>query len=495
MRYFWILLCVLPVTVFAQLRIVSPVKPHMVLQRDKEISVFGVGVPGNEIRLVFDAVSIATRVDQNGSWTVRIPPRKCNNDPQDLHVYSGNEHLIIPDLLIGDLWVCIGQSNMEWPMQKEMHYNEWKGYSNRLMRFYNPTYAGKNIFNAPFSDSVIQRLTPERFYEGEWTPCDPSSLAGMSAVAFYFGRMIADSLHIPVGLINLSIGGAPLETFVPMGILYGHAQFAAKVKGNWLQNDALPVWIRERGQQNVGALKNPPSDDNGPFHGFKPGFAYTAGIRPLTRIPIAGIINYQGESNAQEMERVLEYNQLSALMLRRFRTEWNDPVLPYYYVQLSSIDTINYKGQLWSEFRNQQRLFLQMDKHTGMAISADAGARNDVHPRNKKIVGERLANVALHAGAGVAQGPLPLKARYRKGELTISFINSPGGLRTSDGQSVRGFSLPDGIAIEAQIDSNKIKLHVPFKPDYIYYGWKSFSDGNLINTEGFPASTFKIRVQ
>lgn len=495
MRRFLLLICLLPLTLSAQLRVIFPIQSGMVLQREKEIRVRGVGESMKEIRLQFDSLFLATTVDDAGTWSIVIPPRKANRKPQDLLVYSGNEQVVIRDLLIGDLWICIGQSNMEWPMQREMHYSDWKNYTNSSLRFYNPVYAGKNIYNAPFTDSVLSRLNPERFYEGHWQTCDPESLAGMSAVAFYFGKMLSDSLKIPIGLVNLSIGGAPLETFISTDWLFSNKRFTAKINKNWLMNDALPVWIRERGRQNVGNLKNPPGDFYGPYHPFKPGFAFSAGIRPFSRIPIAGVICYQGESNAQEMERVMEYNEMTALMLRGFRNSWNQPGLPYYYVQLSSIDTVKYKGHLWPEFRNEQRLFLQMDKYSGMAVSSDVGERHDVHPRNKMIVGERLAHLALHKNSPVVQGPLPLKARYRKGVLTISFAHSPNGLLTADGSSVRGFSFLDGKDLPSVIAGNQIKIQLPEKPIYIYYGWKSFSEGNLMNREGFPASTFKLKVQ
>ena len=498
MRCLWFFLLLLPATLIAQLRIISPIKEHMVLQRDKKITIIGVGEPGSNIRFQFDGLSLLTEVDQEGSWTIVLPPRNANGVPQDINLYSGKEHVVITDILIGDLWVCIGQSNMEWPMQKEMYYNDWKDYANPSMRFYNPSYAGKNIFNAPFSDSVLKRLNPERFYEGRWESCDPRSLASMSAVAFYFGKMLSDALRVPIGLINLSIGGAPLETFISKEALYAQSKFAPKLSDNWILNDALPVWIRERGMQNVGRLQNPPSDSYGPFHGFKPGFAFSSGIRPFSRIPIAGIINYQGESNAQELERVLEYNDLTEVMLRDFRNNWNDPSLPYYYVQLSSIDTLKYKGHLWTLFRDQQRLFLGKDKFSGMAVSSDIGARNDVHPTNKKLVGERLALQALdkkYKKKIVSSGPLPLKAMYRKGVLRIQFLHAVNGLTTVGNEAVHGFSL-DGIQeVPATISGSEILIQTSKKPAFVYYGWKSFSDGNLINKDGLPASTFKMKIK
>lgn len=141
----------------------------------------------------------------------------------------------------------------------------------------------------------------------------------MSAVAWYFGKQLTTDLNIPVGLIHLSIGGAPLETFIDVKTLLSGKQFAAKVKGDWLKNNALPVWIRERGMQNIGNIPDVPADEYGKNHAFKPGFAFEAGIKPLLPMPVKGIICYQGESNAQEMERVMEYGALTALMVNDYR--------------------------------------------------------------------------------------------------------------------------------------------------------------------------------
>lgn len=169
----------------------------------------------------------------------------------------------------------------------------------------------------------------------------------MSAVGYYFGKEIMTTQGIPIGLINISIGGAPLESFISKKTLRNSRQFFEKVKGEWLTNDALPVWIRERGSQNISGIKDCPKDENGNNHSYKPGFAYQSGIKPIINLPIKGILCYQGESNAQEVERVNEYGALSVLMVNDFRKKWKQPKLPFYYVQLSSIDTVKYKGHLW----------------------------------------------------------------------------------------------------------------------------------------------------
>lgn len=470
----------------------------MVLQRNEPVAVWGKAVPGKTVEVFFGTSSRSAIAAKDSSWMVYLPKQKANAQPQTLRIKSADSTIVFSDILVGDVWLCIGQSNMEWPMKREMHYKEELPLSGQpLLRFYNPSYAGKNIFAAAFTDSVVQRLNYSNFYEGKWQQCDSESFKTMSAVAYYFGKAIAAELTVPIGLINLSIGGAPLETFIDPEALQQSKQFAAKVKGNWLQNASLPVWTKQRGEQNVGGSTAVPADEQGKNHGYKPGFAYKAGIEPILHFAIKGILNYQGESNAQEKERVEEYAALSALMMNSYRRKWKKN-LPYYFVQLSSIDSIQYKGQLWPQFRNEQRRLLSLISNSGMAVSSDYGAANDVHPTNKKVIGERLARWALHKEdkrKPVPSGPLPLKAKYINGQVIISFQYTGAGLQTADGKPLRGFSLNGITESIAAVQNKTVVIRVKEKPLYIYYAWKPFTEANLVNSEQLPASTFKLYVE
>ena len=493
----WFIL--LPTISFSQLQLAGIFSDNMVLQRDKPINIWGKAAPGNTITITFSNETVNTTADKDSSWFVRFPRKNADGKPLILKVSTKEENIVLQNMIMGDVWLCIGQSNMEWPMQREMHYAEERSNSDRpMLRFFNPSYAGKNIYASPFTDSVIQRLDPQHFYNGHWQPCDSLSMKDMSAVAYYFGKSIAAETGVPIGLINLSIGGAPLETFIDPGALSEHEQFASKVKGDWLQNPTLPVWVRERGRQNVGDHVNVPGDAQGKHHAYKPGFAYKAGIEPLLRMPIKGILNYQGESNAQEADRVNEYAALTALMVDGYRKKWELPYLPYYFVQLSSIDTAKYKGHLWPKFRDEQRKTLSLIPHSGMAVSSDVGAKDDVHPTNKKDVGERLARWALYGTYGrniVPSGPLPLQAKYKKDKVIVTFRYAATALMTADDRPVRGFSFDGSTEVEGRLDKKRVILETRDRPGLLYYGWKPFSDANLINSEKLPASTFRIKVK
>jgi sialate O-acetylesterase len=259
----------------------------------------------------------------------------------------------------------------------------------------------------------------------------------------------------------------------------------------------LPIWVRERGTQNIGSVSSVISDDLGKNHAYKPGFAYNAGIASLTRFPIKGFICYQGESNAQELDRVYEYGELTQLMVNDFRKKWKASKLPYYFVQLSSKDTVKYKSEYWPQFRDQQRILNEHLPYSGMAVSSDLGFKNDVHPTNKKEVGIRLARWALfktYKMELIPSGPVPIKAIFRNGTVIISFNYLAKGLQTSDGLALKGFSLDGVNDVIANIEHKAVLIKCKEKPEYVYYGWKPFTDANLINSENLPASTFKIHV-
>ncbi|WP_291403654.1 sialate O-acetylesterase [Daejeonella sp.] len=494
-----LILLLIPFLGFAQVKLAKIFSNNMVLQQNEPIRIWGKGTPGETILVDFANEKQSFKVNQDSSWLVSFKSQKFNTKGQSLKVQSTGQKIELQNILIGDVWLCIGQSNMEWPMMREMHYkSEIKESNQANLRFYNPSYAGKNTYNIPFSDSIIKKLNPHDFYQGEWQISDSNTFKAMSAVGYYFGKRINQETGIPIGLINISIGGAPLETFISLNALKNDPQFADKTKGNWLENKSLPEWTKERGRQNTTGKKNIPSDEIGPNHPFKTGFAFQSGIEPIINMPIKGILNYQGESNAQEIERVNEYATLSALMVKNYRELWKNPKMPYYFVQLSSIDTLQYKGHLWPQFRDEQRKTLQMIPNSGMAVSSDIGAKNDVHPTNKKDVGARLAQWALAKTYGkkiIHAGPMPLNAKYKNGSLIITFENPGAFLSTSDDQSPRGFSIDGKNEIDAKILKNRVIIPLSEKPKHVFYAWKPFTDANLINSEKLPASTFKLKIQ
>ncbi|UZH56733.1 sialate O-acetylesterase [Salinimicrobium tongyeongense] len=470
---------------------------NMVLQRDEPLMIWGKYLPGETVQVKFSSLIEEVEVQLDSSWQVYFPAHAASSSPQLLSIYTKSDSLEYSNVLIGDVWLLAGQSNMEWSLGQEEHFeSEKEQLAGPQLRFYNPQYVGKGIYAQKYNEEALEKLQSTAFFEGSWEESGMPHVAKLSAIGYYFGKEILQHENIPVGLINLSIGGAPIEAFISEETLEKDQRFYKKVSGNWLDNDELPVWIRERGGQNVGGIAVHVGK-TGPNHAYKPGFIYESGIKPILNMPIKGVLWYQGESNAQEIARVFEYPQLQKLLIKDYRKKWKQETLPFYWVQLSSIDTLNYRSQYWPLFRNLQRLLLEEVNYGGMAVSSDVGAENDVHPRNKKVVGERLARWALHQDYDrniEVSGPLPIDAKYSAGKIKITFEHTADGLMTLNGEMVKGFSLNGKHPVPATIEGSKIIIQTSQKPETVYYGWQPYSTGNLMNSEESPTSTFQITV-
>jgi sialate O-acetylesterase len=254
-------------------------------------------------------------------------------------------------------------------------------------------------------------------------------------------------------------------------------------------NPALPVWVRQRARENIGDQSQYLS------HAFKPSFIYLAGVQPLMQLPIAGILWYQGESNAQEMERVEEYAALQKIMLDDYRLGWKLPNLPFYFVQLSSIDSTSYKSQYWPLFRAKQLEAYAQGHHMGIVASMDRGAVNDVHPSDKLTIAKRLSNWALHDVYGFKDQPtvtVPRKAKYHKQQVDIRFSNN---LNSGDTALIKGFSVDGKTEISAKAEKNKVIIKTTGKPKKIIYGFSPYTTANLLDSDKIPVPGFMIDVK
>lgn len=486
----------LPGLLLAQLKTDPLFASHMLLQCDHPLRFWGKNKPGQEVRAVSETIHVNGQTGADSTWMIEFPPRKASADPFSVQFYSGQDSIRLSGLITGDVWICIGQSNMEWPFSQDQYYiKEKDSLPVAYLRLWNPGYAGKNIYGVRYPDSVRRQLNQSLFYNQGWQVCDSVHAASMSAVALYFGRGIVRETKVPVGLVQLAIGGAPLETFINPAALKSHPVFYKKMAGNWLYNDNLPVWVRQRAGVQLSEDSLLHTDENGPVHPFKPGFLWQSALQQFFRLPVKGIICYQGESNAQELQRVQEYPDLFILMVEELRKGWRQKELPVYFVQLSSIDSSRYKSQFWPLFRDQQRIMMERFPYSGMVVSSDAGDSMDVHPKDKKVVGERLAKWALARTYNkkiLPSGPLPFSIKFGKKRTVIRFHFSGHHLATSDGKELRGFSRADGSAVPAIIRRRKVWLDLRDGPVALYYGWSPFTNASLVNSSGLPASTFRI---
>lgn len=481
----------------------------MVLQQEVPVSIWGVATSGDQVEVLYADQRKTAKADANGKWSVTLDPLKADSVPRDLKVLSSSAALIVRDVLVGEVWLAAGQSNMEWPLAKEAHTKaELPTADHPKIRLLNLAYAGQNYSARPFGPDVLKRLTPEEFYHGAWQPCSPRSAKHFSAVGYYFGKEVHQALDVPVGIINLAVGGSPTEAWIRREAMAENKDLAPLLTGDWLVNESLGQWCRQRGRENLAlvlkAKADSPKGEAGPNHAFKPGFLWDAGISRLIPLPIRGVIWYQGESNSLELQRVRQHDRLFPLLVADWRKQWGIGEFPFLYCQLSSIGAEKgYKAQHWPEFRDGQLRMLARISNSGMAVTSDLGHPTDVHPRNKKEVGHRLALWALartyHQKLAFS-GPLAKSIRRDGPALVVTFDHADEGLRTSDGKPVAGFEISgeDGVFRPADVEIGKDKDTVTLNSNFIVepvsarYGWQPFSTGNLINSASLPTSTFLL---
>jgi sialate O-acetylesterase len=468
---------------------------HMVLQRNKPAKIYGKAVSGSIVTVQFqDKTRIAT-ADQSGKWAAVFPASK-EGGPYAISVSAKNQKIVLNDVLIGDVWLCSGQSNMDFALRdaqtgpEELRTGKFDP-SLRLLKM-----GGVVATNDVAWDSIsLAKVNRHEFFAGEWRTLDKTSAASFSAIAYYFGKHIKQKANVPIGLIQVALGGSPTESWIDRKLLEQDQHFAGML-GDWQHSTLVMDWCRDRAAVNLANAKS--SDQK---HPFQPGYNFQAGIAPLTDFPISGVIWYQGESN---VFNVPLHERLFEMLVKSWRQKWGD-VFPFYYVQLSGIERPN-----WSEFRDSQRKLLTWIPNSGMTVSYDVGDSLNVHPIRKKEVGERLARLALrdhYQKQVVAYGPVPEKALMENGEIRIQFLNEKWSLSiqkrlsTKNNAPLTGFELisENGkrMAANARIVDHEVIITVPAgeRIKTVLYAYQPFTRANLYNEAGLPASTFSIEVK
>ncbi|WP_073348374.1 cyclically-permuted mutarotase family protein [Bacteroides congonensis] len=457
---------------------------NMVLQRDTPLLIQGTANAGEQVTVSIDRQQWITKTAPDGKWSVKLSPLKAGG-PYTLAVSTQKRILKYTNVLAGEVWLCSGQSNMEFMLsQTTTGKKDIPQAADEQLRLYDMK-ARWRTDAVQWDASVLDSLNHLQYYKDtEWQTCTPDNAARFSAVAYYFGRMLRDSLKVPVGLICNAIGGSPTESWIDRNTLEYH--FPAILK-DWTHNDFIQDWVRGRAALNIKQSK-----EKYQRHPYEPCYLYESGIRPLAQYPVKGVIWYQGESNAHNYEA---HEKLFKLLISSWRKNWENEELPFYYVQLSSIARPS-----WPWFRDSQRRMMNEIPNTGMAVSSDNGDSLDVHPRNKKPIGERLARWALNKTYGMSHilpsGPLFQQADFRENAVYVTF-NYGKGLKSADGRPLRTFEVAetDGIYYPAvaEIIDGRIKVYSEQvkHPRYVRYGWQPFTRANLVNEAGLPASTFR----
>ncbi len=406
----------------------------MVLQRGMAVPIWGAAAEGEQVTVAFLDQKKTATAGKDGKWSIKLDELKAGG-PYKLSV-SGKNSLELDDVLVGEVWVCSGQSNMEMTLQ---------GCEN----------ADKEIASADYP--LL------RHNRGSWQTCSPKTAGGFSAAAYYFGRDLHKALNVPVGLIHRSVGGTSARSWTSVAAIE--------------KEEGLKPYLDDIKKQNPGNL-------------------YEQHIRPVVGYAARGFIWYQGESDAGRPE---EYRKLFPTLIRSWRSDWGQGDMPFLFVQLAPIggppkDANGDAG--WAPVREAQASALSLPK-TGMAVIIDSDA--DIHPKKKQLPGERLALAARAVAYNeklVASGPTFDSMTVAGDRATLSFKNVGGGLKVN-GDQLKGFAVAgeDGkyFWAETKVEADKVVVwskDVP-KPTAVRYGWSSNPQCNLYNKEGLPASPFR----
>lgn len=506
----------------------------MVLPRDEHLLLEGQADARRSIRRVLskdgkvvDEGATFSRAD--GSWWMELPHMKAGGPYtltltatplpiDDYHFYYPERYpyelqnltkapaqtLTIDSLYFGDLWLASGQSNMELRVDQcntlDQDLADAARLGQRLHLYYMPARARTDAVEWPDSVLAFTNRLQHMDFQG-WKSASPAAVRVFSAVAFNFGRVLCDSLQdVPIGIICNAVGGSTTESWVDRSTLEWELP---NILHDWRNGDYGQAWARGRMGQNIARAldKESPAYNTLQRHPYDPSYLFEAAIAPLGHLPIKGVLWYQGESNAHNVElHARLFRLLEQSWRQHFARRWScefqkKPVLPFYVVQLSSLPRPS-----WPAFRDSQRRLAQELPDTWMAVSTDLGDASDVHYRTKRPVGERLALLALdhtYHHSLESEGPAPTAfVRGQNGIAVISFDHAEGLACT------RGFELAgdDGLfhpATIEKIEGNKIFLSSPSVkwPAVVRYGWSGFTEADLHNAQNLPASTFRLEAQ
>ncbi len=468
---------------------------HGVLQRGKRLPVWGWAENGEQVAVEFAGQRVVT-IAQNGRWRVWLAPLAASAEPRVMRV-TGHNTVEVQDLLVGEVWLASGQSNMAWLLKSSF---------NPETDIQAATQPNLRLFTVP----RLKAQAPVENVKSAWSLCSPDAAREFSAVGYYFGRDLQAALGVPVGIIHTSWGGSSAEAWISENHLKADREFSRDILDPYPATyrkwqEAKMAWEAAKlaAEQKGVAFTQPQ-----PGLGWKPSELYHGMIAPLLPYAIAGAIWYQGESNAG---RAWQYRRLFPAMIQNWRTDFGQRDFPFLAVQLAPWDR-NKKRTLeeitaapvesdWAELREAQNYSAQVLKNVGVAVITDVGDKDDIHPVKKEPVGARLALLARTIAYAdkkiVSSGPVYRKLSVSGNKALLTFDHVGHGL-TSKGEVVTGFAVAGEDRKfhwgEARIETgNRVSVVSSnvAKPVAVRYGWADYPVLNLGNDAGLPASPFR----
>ncbi|WZO99403.1 sialate O-acetylesterase [Isosphaeraceae bacterium EP7] len=463
---------------------------HMVLQRDLPDKVWGWAEPGEAVTVTIADQTKTTKADDKGHWALNLDPLKSGGSPLTLTV-KGKNTVTFDDVLVGEVWVCSGQSNMQWEVARA---------NDPDLESLTAKFPNIRFISVP--QVGTQELKTD--FKGEWTACTPETVKSFSAVGYFFGRQLAQTLDVPIGLIDDAWGGSACEAWVRRDILKADPKYA-ELMARWEKIEADYPAKKAEYDKSVEAAKADPklkplANPDGLMNGnARPGNIYNGVLKPTIGYGIRGAIWYQGESNAS---RAYQYRDLFPLMIQSWRDEWKIGDFPFYWVQLA--DFLPEKPEpgdsSWAELREAQTLTLKLPK-TGEAVIIDLGEAKDIHPTNKQDVAKRLARWALAKDYGIpiaCQSPTYKSMEKQGNKVVLTLDHAEPGLKTFDVAEPIGFSIAGSdrrfVAAKAKIiGPNKVEVWSDeiSDPASVRYAWADNPICNVYGQNGLPVNPFR----
>jgi sialate O-acetylesterase len=479
------LMALLPATVGALPKPAPMFSDNMVLQQGQNLPVWGWAEDGEVVTVKFRRQTVKTTT-QNLRWELNLHPLKPGG-PDVFIISSRSGTIQFTNVMVGDVWVCSGQSNMEWPMSAS----------------YEPAADIASATNDQIRVFKVWKNrsgSPTTIINSAWELCSPKSIEGFSAVGYYFGRDLQKARKVPIGLIGTYWGGTPAEAWMSREALEINPRYRKEIldpfpaiHNEWRKvNEAY--WKEKAEAEKAGAAFNKPPPWE-PWGGFE---LYNGMIAPLLPYGVRGAIWYQGESNAGRAE---QYRTLFPDMIRCWRRDWGQIELPFFCVQLAPFmdPKAEPADSAWAELREAQLLATQVLPKVGMAVITDVGDPKDIHPRKKQPVGERLSLAARAIAYGeriTYSGPVYREQRINNDRIVLLFDHVGKGLEARGGE-LKGFAICGEdrkfVWAQAEIAGDRVVVRseqVP-KPVAVRYGWADFPEVNLWNKDGLPATPFR----
>lgn len=490
-------LCLLMQPASAKILPAPPFTDHAVLQRDVVIPVWGRDeTPGTTVTVTFRGQTKETRVNQSGLWRADLDPLPATAEGTDL-VITGSTTVTLHDVVVGEVWLASGQSNMEWALDNTRGYAEEKSKpANPLIRELRVEHVGADLPATTVPNSG-------------WRSASTETIGHFSAVGYFFAQSVAQKLNVPVGIIHASWGGTAIESWIPEGTLVRtrawlslEPQWRAALKEfpqRYADQPALEAAWNKAWEENrtkgAPVTMEWPRPPMGPGSGFAPSRLFNGMIAPFAPYALRGALWYQGESNVGRHD---EYRELLSAMIQAWRTNWPQGDFPFLLVQLPNFSDNKPAGRAWAQLREAQESALHVPA-TGMAVTIDGDEPDNLHPTNKRPVGERLALIALHQVYDQRtvewSGPIVQSVQNGGTAIRVKFSHASG--LTLRNATPNGFEIagPDQVfhAATAELigDSVLVSSHEVSAPVAVRYAWTNSPAVSLYNAAGIPAAPFR----